>query len=111
MVLVGFFELAQSSGSEQNNVSTELKPLYEGTFFNLRSGADREKPNQINGLSSGIEDLKQIFMAGQLRFEQSLLSNPPIHLPHHALNLLIDALHAFLPAGIGTQPLFPPQSP
>ena len=111
MVLVGFFELAQSSGSEQNNVSTDLKPLYEGTFFNLRSGADREKPNQINGLSSGIEDLKQIFMAGQLRFEQSLLSNPPIHLPHHALNLLIDALHAFLPAGIGAQLLFPPQSP
>jgi hypothetical protein len=53
-----FFELAQSGGSEQNSVSIALKPLYEGTFFKLWSGADREKPNQINGLSSGIEELK-----------------------------------------------------
>jgi hypothetical protein len=53
-----FFELAQSGGSEQNNVSIALKPLYEGAFFKLWSGGDREKPNQINGLSSGIEDLK-----------------------------------------------------
>jgi hypothetical protein len=42
-----------------------------------------------------------------LRFEQSLLPNNPIHLPHRRLNLLIDALYAFLPAGIGTQLLFP----
>ena len=53
-----FFELTQSGGSEQNSVSIALKPLYEGAFFNLWSGADREKPKQINGLSSGIEDLK-----------------------------------------------------
>jgi len=53
-----FFELSQSGGSEQNNVSIALKPLYEGAFFKLWSGGDREKPNQINGLSSGIEDLK-----------------------------------------------------
>ena len=116
MVLVGFFELAQSSGSEQNNVSTELKPLYEGTFFegtffNLRSGADREKPNQINGLSSGIEDLKKLCTAGRLRFEQSLPSNYPIHSPHHFLNLLIDGLCTFPPAGIGAQLLFPPLPP
>jgi hypothetical protein len=53
-----FFELAQSGGSEQNNVSTELKPLYEGTFFNLRSGANREKVNQINSLAAAFERLK-----------------------------------------------------
>jgi hypothetical protein len=53
-----FFELAQSSGSEQNSVSIALKPLCEGTFFKLWSGSDREKPNRINGLSSGIEALK-----------------------------------------------------
>jgi hypothetical protein len=53
-----FFELAQSGGSEQNSVSIALKPLYEGTFFKLWSGGDREKVNQINGLSSGIEALK-----------------------------------------------------
>ena len=50
-------------------------------------------------------------MAGQLRFEQSLLPNNPIHLSHHALNLLIDGLCTFLPAGIGAQLLFPPLSP
>jgi len=53
-----FFELAQSSGSEQNSVSIALKPLCEGTFFKLWPGSDREKPNRINGLSSGIEALK-----------------------------------------------------
>jgi hypothetical protein len=30
-----FFEIAQSSGSEQNSVSIALKPLYEGIFFKL----------------------------------------------------------------------------
>ncbi|MFO0107775.1 MAG: hypothetical protein ACK52H_11000 [Burkholderiales bacterium] len=53
-----FLELAQSGGSEQNSVSIALKPRREGTFFKLWSGGDREKPNQINGLSSGIEELK-----------------------------------------------------
>jgi hypothetical protein len=53
-----FFELAQSSGSEQNSVSIALKPLYEGTFFKLWSGADREKFNQINSLSPAAERLK-----------------------------------------------------
>ena len=57
-VLIGFFELAQSSGSEQNSVSIALKPLYEGTFFNLWSGGDREKVNQINSLSAAFERLK-----------------------------------------------------
>jgi len=53
-----FFELAQSGGSEQNSISIALKPLHEGACFKPWSGADREKPNQINGLSSGIEALK-----------------------------------------------------
>ena len=53
-----FFELAKSGGSEQNSVSIALKSLYEGAFFKLWSGGDREKVNQINGLSSGIEELK-----------------------------------------------------
>ena len=50
-------------------------------------------------------------MAGRLRFEQSLLPNDPIHPSHHSLDLLINAHHTFLPAGIGAQLLFPPQSP
>ena len=53
-----FFELAQSGGSEQNSVSIALKPRCDRTFFKLWSGADHEKVNQINGLSSGIEALK-----------------------------------------------------
>jgi hypothetical protein len=53
-----FFELAQSSGSEQNSVSIALKSLYEGTFFNLWSGGDREKVNQINSLAAAVERLK-----------------------------------------------------
>jgi len=53
-----FFELAQSGGSEQNSVSIALKPLYEGTFFKLWSGGDREKVNQINSLSAAFERLK-----------------------------------------------------
>jgi hypothetical protein len=53
-----FFELAQSGGSEQNSVLIALKPLYEGAFFKLWSGADREKVNQINSLSAAIERLK-----------------------------------------------------
>jgi len=53
-----FFELAQSSGSEQNSVSIALKSLHEGTFFNLWSGSNREKVNQINSLSAAIERLK-----------------------------------------------------
>jgi hypothetical protein len=53
-----FSELAQSGGSEQNSVSIALKPLYEGAFFKLGSGADREKVNQINSLSAAIERLK-----------------------------------------------------
>jgi hypothetical protein len=53
-----FFELAQSSGSEQNSVSIALKPLCEGTFFNLWSEGDREKFNQINSLAAAVERLK-----------------------------------------------------
>jgi hypothetical protein len=53
-----FFELAQSMGSEQNSVSIALKPLYEGAFFKLWSGGDREKVNQINSLSAAVERLK-----------------------------------------------------
>jgi len=52
------FELAQSDGSEKNSVSIRLKPLYEGTFFKLWSGADREKANQINSFSAALERLK-----------------------------------------------------
>ena len=55
---LGYFELAQSGGSEQNSVSIALKPLYEGTFFKLWSGGDREKVNQINSLSDAVERLK-----------------------------------------------------
>jgi hypothetical protein len=32
--------------------------LYEGAFFKLRSGGDREKVNQINSLSDALESLK-----------------------------------------------------
>jgi hypothetical protein len=32
--------------------------LREATFFNRRSGADKEKPNQINTLQMGIKELK-----------------------------------------------------
>jgi hypothetical protein len=53
-----FFELAQSGGFEQNSVSIALKPLYEGAFFKLWSGGDREKANQINRLSAAVERLK-----------------------------------------------------
>ena len=53
-----FFELAQSGGSEQNSVSIAVKPLCEGTFFNLWSGADCEKVNQINSLAAAVEGLK-----------------------------------------------------
>jgi hypothetical protein len=53
-----FFELAQSGGSEQNSVSIALKPSSRATFFNLWSGADREKFNQINSLSAEFERLK-----------------------------------------------------
>ncbi|NBP38541.1 MAG: hypothetical protein EBT36_12965 [Betaproteobacteria bacterium] len=58
MFELDFLELAQSGGSEQNSISIALKPLYEGACFKHWSGADREKPNQINGLSSGIDALK-----------------------------------------------------
>ncbi|MFM8509060.1 MAG: hypothetical protein ACKOCU_01865, partial [Betaproteobacteria bacterium] len=53
-----FFELAQSGGSEQNSVSIALKPLCDGTFFKVWSGADQEKVNQINSLSATVERLK-----------------------------------------------------
>jgi hypothetical protein len=53
-----FFALAKSGGSEQNSVSIALKPLYNGPFFNLWSGADGEKANQINSLSDAVERLK-----------------------------------------------------
>jgi hypothetical protein len=53
-----FFELAQSGRSEQISVSISLKPLYDGTFFKLWSGGDREKVNQINSLSAVVERLK-----------------------------------------------------
>jgi hypothetical protein len=55
---LGFFELAQSGGFEQNSGSIALKPLYEGTFFKLWSGGNREKVNQINSLSVAVERLK-----------------------------------------------------
>jgi hypothetical protein len=32
--------------------------LREATFFNRRSGADGQKPNKINSLQMGIEELK-----------------------------------------------------
>jgi hypothetical protein len=32
--------------------------LREATFFNRWAGADREKPNQINSMQMGIEELK-----------------------------------------------------
>jgi hypothetical protein len=32
--------------------------LREATFFNLWSGADGEKSNQINNLPMGVEELK-----------------------------------------------------
>jgi len=32
--------------------------LCAGTFFNRRSGADGQKPNKINSLPMGIEELK-----------------------------------------------------
>jgi len=32
--------------------------LREATFFNRWSGADGQKPNQINSLQMGIEELK-----------------------------------------------------
>jgi hypothetical protein len=53
-----FFELAQSSGSEQNSVSIALKPPSGAAFFNRYSGADCEKVNQINSLSAAVERLK-----------------------------------------------------
>jgi len=55
---LNFFELTQSVGSEQISVSIALKPLYEGAFFKLWSGGDREKVNQINSLSAAFERLK-----------------------------------------------------
>jgi hypothetical protein len=53
-----FFELAQSGGSERNSVSIALRPLYEGAFFKVWSGADCEKFNQINSLWAAVERLK-----------------------------------------------------
>jgi hypothetical protein len=53
-----FFELAHSGGSEQNSVSSALKPSYGATFFKIWSGADREKVNQINSLWVAVERLK-----------------------------------------------------
>ena len=34
LVLIGFFELAQSGGAEQNSVSIALEPSSGATFFN-----------------------------------------------------------------------------
>ena len=58
IVLVEFFELAQSGAAEQNSVSICVVTLCEATFFNRWSGADGQKPNQINSLQLGIEELK-----------------------------------------------------
>jgi hypothetical protein len=58
LLQLDFFELAQSGGSEQNSVSIALKPRCDGTFFNLWSGADRVKVNQINSLPAALEKLK-----------------------------------------------------
>ncbi|NBQ79684.1 MAG: hypothetical protein EBS54_02295 [Betaproteobacteria bacterium] len=58
VVLVEFFELAQSGGAEQNSVSIGIVALGRATFFNRWSGADGENSNQINSLQMGIEKLK-----------------------------------------------------
>ncbi len=58
VVLVEFFESAQSGGAEQNSVSICIVTLCEATFFNRWSGADGERSNQINSLQMGIEELK-----------------------------------------------------
>lgn len=42
VVLVEFFELAQSGGAEQNSVSICIVTQREATFFNRWSGADGE---------------------------------------------------------------------
>ena len=79
-----------------------------------QSGAHSKKPRTVRGSErprSPLSRFEGLVLAGRLRFEQSLLPNLPIHLPHQVLNLLIDALYAFLPAGIGAQLLFPSLSP
>jgi hypothetical protein len=58
VVLVDFFELAQSGGTEQKSVSICIVTLCEATFFNRWSRADGEKSNQINSFPMGIEELK-----------------------------------------------------
>ena len=58
-------------------------------------------------LTTRLSELAGLILAGQLRLEQSPLPNHPIHLPHHCLNLVINALDTFLPAGIGPQLRFP----
>jgi hypothetical protein len=58
VVLVEFFELAQSGGAEQNSVSICIVTLREATFFNRWSRADGEKSDQITSLQMGIEELK-----------------------------------------------------
>jgi len=58
VVLVDFFELAQSGGAGQNSVSICIMTLHEATFFNRWSGADGRKPNQTNSFQMGIEELK-----------------------------------------------------
>jgi hypothetical protein len=47
-----------AQGAEQNSVSICIVTLREATFFNRWAGADREKPNQINSMQMGIEELK-----------------------------------------------------
>ena len=77
-------------------------------------GAHSKKPRVVRGSerpAARVSELAGLVLAGRLRFEQSLPCNYHIHPPHHCLKLLIDALDAFLPAGIGAQLLFPSLSP
>jgi hypothetical protein len=55
---LAFIELAQSSGSEQNRVSIALKRLPGAAFYDLWSGANGERLNQINSLLAAVERLK-----------------------------------------------------
>jgi hypothetical protein len=41
-----------------------MKHLLGATFLNLAARADGQKSNQINTLNLGIEELKEIFLAG-----------------------------------------------
>ncbi len=44
--------------SPRSRMDHRAEALYEGAFFKLRSGGDREKVNQINSLSDALERLR-----------------------------------------------------